>query len=106
MENSNEGIKPFLGHKNSDIRDVPYVFDRMGVFEQSEQLKKEFKVPLWFGEYWWYKKDKIKLIFNLGGSLQGLSFHAHQEAWNELVVGIKRWSLMEPVDGTKTAFSK
>jgi|TARA_B110000208_G_C11711205_1_gene409372 hypothetical protein len=51
----------------------------------------------WFSD--WRDPRKQHLLhqfFMIGGHLSGLAFHAHQEAWNGLVLGTKRWFVFPP----------
>jgi hypothetical protein len=105
-------MKKYIEQNMSDIasdyetnykKDNAYVFDRLGIFKQSPALRKEYKIPLWFGATWWRgeRNERIPEVFNLGKSLMGLGFHSHSDSVNELLVGIKRWSMFDPISGGK-----
>jgi hypothetical protein len=48
----------------------------------------------------WYDLEgsQVNHFFILGGENSGLSLHSHEEAWNGLIVGIKRWFMLPGIE--------
>jgi len=66
-----------------------YAFDR-GFLERNSLLRESIARPPYL------PNEFSRLMFGIGPSGSGLSFHYHQEAWNQLALGGKHWMLYEP----------
>ena len=103
-------IREHLGKKRYKLEETQYIFDRDNAVSRHKQMSAEFVPPPWFNQRWWhhpnnkiipeynikidYEPTHMQFIF--GGSLNGFGFHTHNAAWNELIIGKKRWALIDP----------
>eukprot|EP01006_Ploeotia_vitrea_P008747 TRINITY_DN20912_c0_g1_i1.p1 TRINITY_DN20912_c0_g1~~TRINITY_DN20912_c0_g1_i1.p1 ORF type:complete len:499 (-),score=42.25 TRINITY_DN20912_c0_g1_i1:1354-2628(-) len=82
-------IKEIMTKKLPPGMDPPYVFDLDNFFKETgEPLLDEMLLPPYFSA----KKD-VQMFLAVGMPNSGVQFHKHNDAWNVLVFGSKRWFL-------------
>ena len=91
-----ETWKQFVDDKS--IQEVPLPSPSFSVGSNLKPFVSGDVVPVFLFNDWYTDGKQNHKYFMIGKNTSGLSFHSHQEAWNGLIIGQKRWFLFKPED--------